>query len=77
MKALELIGKSSLDPDALKQVGEAFDHLWAVIADNFAAHEKEQARLQLARMLLDLHAAGTDLADLEAEALELLSSAKK
>ena len=44
----------SLGPDALKRAADAFDESWTAIAANFNDAEAENARTQLATIILGL-----------------------
>ena len=74
MKALEMIKNSSLDPPTIERLSTAFDRIWTNVGDNFTTPLKPQARTQLARLLLDLHAEGTSADQLEAEAFRLINT---
>lgn len=73
MQALQLIKDSSFDPDTIKRLGEVFERVWAVVADD----DRDAARQQLARMVLGLETGGTDPAELEAKALTLMRASKQ
>ena len=63
-KAIALIVGSSLGPDALAAVRQAFDNAWAEVAGKFIdVAEKEAARLILATAILS--AAANDNRDVE------------
>jgi len=56
-KAIALIARSSLGPEALSAARQAFDNAWAEIAGKFIdAEEKEAARLGLATAILSVAA---------------------
>ena len=54
-KAIALIARSSLGPEALSAARQAFDNAWAEIAGKFiGVAEKEAARLELATAILSV-----------------------
>ena len=64
----------SLGPDALKRAADAFDQSWTAIAANFNDSEAENARIQLATIILGLSADGSrDAEQLRTAALEFVS----
>ena len=63
----------SLGPDALKRAACVFDESWTAIAANFNDSEAENARTQLATIILGLSADGSrDAEQLKAAALEFV-----
>ena len=69
--------KLSLDPNAVRRVGQAFDNSWAVIASHYTESEFEDARTRLATIILGLAADGSrDLEQVKAAALEFFSSSR-
>ena len=66
--------KLSLGPDALKRAANVFDQSWTAIAANFNDSQAENARTQLATIILGLSADGSrDAEQLKAAALEFVS----
>ena len=66
--------KLSLGPDALKRAANVFDQSWTAIAANFNDSQAENARTQLATIILGLSADGSrDAEQLRAAALEFVS----
>jgi hypothetical protein len=60
MKARQLIGSASFQPDELKVIFEAFDDAWDEVAPDVSSRASavEAARLSLAEIVLGLAAAG-------------------
>jgi hypothetical protein len=60
MKARQLIGSASFQPDELKVIFEAFDDAWDEIAADVSSRASavEAARLSLAQIVLNLAAGG-------------------
>ena len=73
MKATNLIAGLSLDPNALKAVGQAFDAAWAVVAPKYEQADPliiENARFALAQAVIAAHGTcGNDVEALKAAAL--------
>jgi hypothetical protein len=76
MKARQMIEGASFGPEALKDIGEAFDEAWASTAGNFSEGvATETARIQLAEAVLS--AATDEIHDtcaLKQAALQIMKS---
>ena len=71
------VPRLSLDWNALRRVGQAFDQSWAAIAAHYAELEVEDARTRLATIILGLAADGSwDLEQLKTASLEFFSSTR-
>lgn len=72
MQALELITHNSFDPEAVERLGAVHDRVWNAVRDNFAAHEIDDARTRLAKLVLAIDAQAVDPASIEPTALTLI-----
>ena len=61
MKARQLIENAPYDPDQVRALGKAFDDAWAEIAPSIDKRPDaiEEARLDLAHLILNLASRGT------------------
>ena len=77
MQALQLIKESSFDSETINRLGDVFERVWTVVANEYPLADKDAARQQLARMVLGLQTGGTDPSDLVDKALTLMRASKQ
>ena len=75
MEVRQLLAGASLEPEALKVIGQAFEEAWRTIEGNFGNDPRdiEKARLQLAHALLSVASEESrDVEALKSDALEAM-----
>lgn len=77
MNSLKLIKEASLDTETIKRLIDIHEGVWARISDEYPVVDQDDARQQLARMLLGLQTGGTDMADLEDKAITLMRASRQ
>ena len=77
-KARNLLRQNTFDPDAVKRMGEIYDHVWTSVEQGYEgrpAAEAELARTALAKAILHFAGMGhTDLNALKSMALRVAES---